>query len=420
MVFHLLPKHNLQASCFVKRWLIGFFLVVFCLQIFRIFTLNATYDQGLFLQEIWNISKGRLFESTLASELSAKVLFENDVPTIGYRHLAQHFTPLLIIWTPLVQLLGVWSLPLIQVGLITFAGWTLFLLGKEYLPPSLAAWITCSFFTTATVIGPALENFHDLCAIPLLTFGLLLGISRNNKPLYLINALLIPLVREDVGLLSFSIGLWMMIRRPGWRSLGCGLCLYSVIAVLIITNTLMPIFGSELTDRFMQERFSQYLDGQKGGTLDVLYAMLSNPNLVIKEIFTPFGSTFRFLLTLALPLAFMPWLSVDSWLLVLVPLFVALSSQGGNALEVSLRFVLYLVPGIFAGTIFWLRHRPNILKYSLFSRFWKICLIFAFAFALIGNPHRSLSFIIPDSISPWVHIPIQKQIKRGFDARQGN
>ena len=45
-------------------------------------------------------------------------------------------------------------------------------------------------------------------------------------------------------------------------------------------------------------------------------------------------------------------------------------------------------------------------------------MIIAFFFALIGNPHRSLSFIIPDSVDPWVHVPIHKSFSRGLETRQ--
>ena len=418
MRLQLLPGRDENTEIIVRRWIISFFCFAFFLHVWRIFSLNATYDQGLFLQEIWNGLYGRPFESTLASELSAPVLFDGDLPQVGYKHLAQHFTPLLILWVPIVGVLGLWSLPFIQVGLIAVSGWILFLLAKEYLPLQISGWISCSFFLTAPVIGPSLENFHDLCMVPLLVFSLLLGISRRNKNLYFLAAFLLPLVREDVGLISFGIGIWMFIRVPNWRFLGLCLSLYSVVYVLLITNSIMPLFGSELSRRFMQERFRQYLHGEQGGTLDVLVAMFTQPLLLLKEIFSPPVSTFRLLLTLALPLAIIPWFAIDSWLLVAFPLFVALSSRGGNAMSVSLRFMLYLVPGFFAGAVYWWRYNLSLFKKKSFKKFWKVCMIIAFIFTLAGNPHRSLSSIIPDSISPWVYVPIPQSFSRGIEARK--
>ena len=142
--------------------------------------------------------------------------------------------------------------------------------------------------------------------------------------------------------------------------------------------------------------------------------MIQKPYLLLKELASPPGNTFIFLLTLGLPLAFIPWFSIDSWMLICCPLFVALSSQGGNALSVSLRFVLYLVPGLFAGSIFWWQKNSKFFEDKYFRKFWKFCLILSFFFAIVGNPHRSLSAIIPDSVNPWVHIPIHQQWRRGI------
>ena len=63
-------------------------------------------------------------------------------------------------------------------------------------------------------------------------------------------------MRENVGILSFSFGAWMLLRsQGGWRWAGAGPCLYSLV---------MPLFGTEVPDRFMEERFGQFLAAQGG------------------------------------------------------------------------------------------------------------------------------------------------------------
>ncbi len=413
-----LPKSDESARRLILQWVLGFFVLSLSIQIWRIFSLNATYDQGLFLQEIWNGLNGNMFESTLASEISAPVIARETLPQVGYSHLGHHFTPLLILWVPIVWALGEWSLPIIQVGLISFAGLVLYFLAEEYLPKKLAGWIACSFFTTSTVIGPTLENFHDLCIVPLLAFTLLLGISRENKLLYIIPAFLLPLVREDVGLLTFGFGIWMVLRRPNWRLLGFGLCIYSVFTVVITTNLIMPIFGTTQSEVHMNMRFGQFLVGNEKGTVDVLISMLKNPYLLLRELITPPIKTLLFIITFALPLGLISLFSIDSWILTFIPLFVAMSSQGSNALSVTLRFALFLVPGTFSGSIFWWSKNILLFKSENFRKFWRSCILVAISFALISNPHRSLSAIIPDSINPWVHIPINQQWDRGLSARK--
>ena len=159
-----------------QRFLLGaglFTALALALQFWRIYTLTATFDQGLFLQEIWSALGGRPFESTLASELSSPVLLDKTaLPTLGYLHLGQHFTPLLLLWVPLVALLGPWSLPIVQIGLISAGGLVLYELARCDLDERIACWIALSYFASGTVIGPSLENFHDLCAVPVLVFSL--------------------------------------------------------------------------------------------------------------------------------------------------------------------------------------------------------------------------------------------------------
>jgi hypothetical protein len=56
-------RHQPQRSVLMAA---GLFLAIgLILQGWRIWSLNATYDQGLFLQEIWNGHLGKPFELSL-------------------------------------------------------------------------------------------------------------------------------------------------------------------------------------------------------------------------------------------------------------------------------------------------------------------------------------------------------------------
>jgi uncharacterized membrane protein len=93
-----------------------FLLTLLALQGWRSWVLLASYDQGIFQQVLWNSLHGHWFESTLSSQLSTNVIHEGALPSIGYARLGQHFTPTLLIWAPLVGLIGGAALPLVQVG----------------------------------------------------------------------------------------------------------------------------------------------------------------------------------------------------------------------------------------------------------------------------------------------------------------
>jgi len=173
------PRHR-RAHQIVLAEAVTFSLVGLVLQIWRLLVLQASMDQGIFLQVLMNGLRAHPFESILSSLLSTNVIHAGEMPALGYQRLGQHFTPILVVWMPLVGILGRWALPLIQVDLITAAGLVLFQLCRQRLPVGPAFWITLSFSGANAMLGPSWGNFTDLCQLPLAIFTLLLGLERRS------------------------------------------------------------------------------------------------------------------------------------------------------------------------------------------------------------------------------------------------
>ena len=168
--------------------------------------------RGIFNQVLWNSGHGRWYASSLSSQLSALFCMEGWRQS-NYQRLGQHYTPYCCSGL-LGALAGLTALPLVQVGLMTAAGLVLHRLSLRLLPAGLAAAVACSFYGAQAVIGTWC-NFHDLCQLPLLVFLLLVGLLERRWWLLLLAALLIPLVREDTGVVLFGMAL-------GW-AYGAGL-----------------------------------------------------------------------------------------------------------------------------------------------------------------------------------------------------
>ena len=390
----------------------GFFLLCLLVQLWRLESLSATYDQALFLQELWSTVQGRPFESSLSSVLSGPVKVGGELPRIDYLHLGQHVNALTLTVAPLLVLFGSWALPLAQVSVLTAAGLVLWRIASRRLPESLAIRITAAYYLSGAVIGPALENFHDLIWLPLLGFLVVESLLEGRRGRLIISALLLLLVREDSGLVLFSLGLWAVVRRPGVRWMAACLMLSSFLWVLLVTGWMQPAVDSSLSDRFLQEKFGHLVEDVSGGTFAVMLGMLRQPLALLQAIVSPPGSTVGFLLALSLPLLFVPLLSPDSALLVAVPLFIALVSQGRSALSVTLRYVLALVPGLYLGAILWWQSHPEIWSRRWIRRCWTGAITLGLVLTLVANPHRSLSALVPDSFSPWVHVPPAQMLQR--------
>ena len=401
----------------------GLFAVI-CLglQAWRSWVLLASYDQGIFQQVLWNSLHGHWFESTLSSQLSTNVEHAGELPSVDYERLGQHFTPTLLLFAPLLGLLGGAALPLVQVGLITAAGLVLHRLASGCLPERTANWITYSFFGGNALIGPTLGNFTDLCQLPLAVFALVLGLVERRTRLILLAAGLMPLIREDTGVLLVAVGFWLLVRdRQRWP-LALALISWGGGWVLLCTNVLMPLFSDDNAKRFMVENFGQYLsDGNSEGSssLAVLQRMLSQPFLLLQQLVDPPGGTFRYLLGHSLPFLFLPLISLDAWLLAGPSLLGLFLAQGANnPLAITIRYTLLVVPGFALGTLFWWQRRPHLQLGLRFRLAWGAAISLSLLLTLTSNPHRSLSFLVPTSVQPWVHSSPAEQWSHGAAARR--
>ena len=91
------------------------------------------------------------------------------------------------------------------------------------------------------------------------------------------------------------------------------------------------------------------------------------------------------------------------------PLFKLFVAQGQSVLAINIRYAMTVVPGLCYGAILWWSVRPQVFKTPNIRRFWIFCLTLSVMVTIGGNPNRSLSFLIPDSIDPWVHVPLTRQ-----------
>jgi len=405
-----------------KRWVwgvaIAFFSITLLLTLHRYFTYYSSYDQGIFNQVFWNGARGRFFQSSLSSQLSTNVVNAGEIPNVAYHRLGQHFTPALLLWLPIYSIFqSPVTLSVLQVTLITAAGLVLYKLARCHIEPGPAAALTTAYFGANAIVGPTIGNFHDICQIPLFVFSLLLGLEKRWWWLYGTMAILLPLVREDSGIVLFSIGFYLVVsRRHPW--LGAGLCGYSLAYILLLTNWGMPQFSADVSDRFMIERFGQYIDDESASTLDVLLAMLTQPWIVARELLTPFDRTLRYLLGQWLPFMFIPAIAPESWLVAGFPLLKLLIAKGESVLAINIRYAMSIVPGLAYGAIFWWKRHPNAFKKLRLRRFWGFCILLSLFFTVTSNPNRTLSFVIPDAINPTVYVPLLRQWEHAGEIRQ--
>ncbi|MEG4008553.1 DUF2079 domain-containing protein [Microcoleus sp. Pol11C1] len=416
----------------------AFFVLCLLLTLHRYYSFYATYDQGIFNQLFWNGTRGHLFESSLSSALSTNVVHQNQLPSVSYYRLGQHFTPALMLWLPIYSLFpSPVTLTVLQVTLITAAGGVLYALARHYLEPRLSATIVVSYYCANAVIGPTLGNFHDICQMPLYVFSLLLAMEKRWWPLFGILATLILAVREDGGVVLFGVGVYLILSRRYPRT-GLAVCILSFGYMILLTNLIMPLFSADISQRFMMERFGQYADGDEASTLEIIWGMVSNPWRLVAQLFTPFFGKIRYLLGQWLPLALVPAFAPASWMIAGFPLLKLFLAKGESVLAINIRYAMTVVPGLFYGAILWwaqrqkeedrmVREERMFLRFpsalfplpssSKFRRFWAFCICLSLFFTFTSNPNRTFSWILPDAIDPWVQVPLVRQWQHVLQVR---
>jgi uncharacterized membrane protein len=281
------------------------------------------------------------------------------------------------------------------------------------------------------VISPTFANFYEHCQIPLFTFALLWALEKQRWGLFWLFVGLVLAIREDTGLILFGIGLYMTFSRR-FPKAGIVLCVLSFAYVAFVTNIIQPEFSDDAQRLYFASRFKQFVKGNESpSTLEVLWGMLTHPIEVLQSLLTPFDRRFNYLLGQWLSLAFIPALSPASWTMAGIPLLALFMQSGKTALSISVRYAVAIVPGMFYGAILWWadrskRPQPLLLEKKswfqkvgwtfrtrqltpAFRQFWISCMVVSIIAAISSNPNQTFYFLVPDSINPWVHIPLTRQ-----------
>lgn len=394
-----------------------FFTVVLTFSIINYESFLVTYDHGLFNQVFWNSVQGKLFQSSLSSAASSASLIDRQLSYPSYIHLGQHFVIDFLLWMPLYALFpSPVTLIVLQVTLIAAAGIVLYFLARHYLSVPLSVTIAASYYGANGVIGPALGNFYEHCQIPLFIFSLLLALEKQRWVWFWIFAALTLGTREDAGISLFGIGVYLILSRR-YPRVGAALCAVSFSYVVLITGTIMPMFSVDSSRLYLANYFRKFVKTETPSTLELLWAIVSQPQIIIQVLLTNLSRRILYLLGHWLPLAFVPVITPSAWIMTFFPLSVLLLQVfNQSATSINTRYTLAVIPGLFYATILWWSQHSEKFKPRL-HRFWLGCIGLSVLLTYTSNPHRALYFISPYSIQPWVYQSLSAQLEHAADLK---
>ena len=148
---------------------------------------------------------------------------------------------------------------------------------------------------------------------------------------------------------------------------------------------------------YLANYFRKFVKTEKPSTLELLWAIVSQPQLIIEVFFKDATREILYLVGHWLPLAFVPAIAPSAWLKTVFPLLVLLLQVVNQAAtSINTRYTFAIIPGLFYGTILWWSQHQDKFK-PRFHRFWIGCIGLSILLTYTSNPHRALYFISPYS-----------------------
>jgi len=171
---------------------------------------------------------------------------------------------------------------------------------------TIAAYIVSAAYGLSWPIAAAAAfNFHEVAFAPVLTAVALERIQAGRLRTALIAMAGMLLVKEDMGLMVASIGLYLLIKRsrsvPRQRLVGLILIVVGMVDTIVAVYVLIPAFGGRSDYYWAYDAF-----GHNAG--EALRFMISHPISVVREFVTP-SVKLHTMIWLLLPFCFLSLLS---------------------------------------------------------------------------------------------------------------
>ncbi len=293
---------------------------------------TGRFDLGNMVQAVWSTAHGDpLAVTNLAGEQSSR--------------LASHVDPILVLFAPLWF---VWPSPsmllVVQSVAVALGALPVYWLARKHLGSGRGG----LGFALAYLLYPAtqwtvLAEFHPVAlACPLLLFAFWY-LDEDRLVPFALFAALAATTKEEIPLAVAGLGAWYALARRR-RAAGAAIAVAGIAAAAIAIGVVQPHFGDG-GDPFAG-RYEE-VGGSVGG---ILKTALTDPLRLARVAFDDRGV--GYLLTLLLPLAFLP-LGAPLALLPAVPdLALNLLSSTRTQTSIHFHYAAPLIPAFFAAAIF--------------------------------------------------------------------
>jgi uncharacterized membrane protein len=276
-----------------------FFLILFTLAYLKYRSFNTLIDLPIYYQAMCNTLEGRhMFTTIYVAQ--------------GYSQLADHWSPILYLFLPLLQLFKTpATLLFIQSLFLALGAVPVYWLAREKFGKA-GLFLPAAYLLHPTIWYSNLNDFH-LASIGagIVSFCFYYCYKKEYKK-FLFFLLLLFNTKEDFILLGFGFGVYIFLFNKD-RGIGAGVSLASLLWFALVMSVIMPYFGQGAfgVENYMDTRYGYLGSSMK----EALYTIVFHPITVLKNVITP--AKIAYLVSILLPVAFIPLASLDVLLITL-------------------------------------------------------------------------------------------------------
>ncbi|MEM8859396.1 MAG: DUF2079 domain-containing protein [Chloroflexota bacterium] len=319
---------------------------------YAVFHLQAP-DVVLFAQSMWNTLNGEFLMSSLT----------------GKSIMVHHFTPIFVLVAPVLWL---WEDPralfLVQTAGITVSGVIIWLIARS-AAPRWAIPLTAVYFLNASLHEVAIHELRRApFATPFVALGLY-GLYKKNNWLLITGLAGALLCKEDMGVLSFTFGIFVLFIHRNWK-LGSFLIVFGVVSTVFLTFCVVPsfdpartVFGCYPQDygplKYFSGADSSGLESSGSMSLmQTITGILFGSGNIFVRIFDPAG--LRTILRILLPLAFILPLIGFEWALLALPSAALMMLSSNPQLHtLSDWYMAHIIPILMVAVIIGVKRIPH-------------------------------------------------------------
>jgi len=314
---------------------------------------TAAYDFGLIQNALVNTLHGRFFYSSYFG----KSLF------------SVHFFPIHLFWLPFYAIFPYpETLLILQSAVLAIAALPLYYLSLHLLGSRVGSLlIVFCYLINPAQHGANFSDIHELAFLPLFIFSLIYFLQKDKKSLVFLFLILSLSVKEDMALALIPVSVFFYFQKKNKVLLWSQLILCFVWYVC--AQKIIVLQGGTDSSQNFSRYFSTLLPPGTSDPSGILKTIITNPFFVLKQILIPEKIIYFFQMTLPFGLIF-PFILRKNFLLVAYGYAMTLLASHPPLFKITFQYVWYLIPFLFAATLFSLNHVQSCIddNKSYFSK----------------------------------------------------